>query len=806
MILNSIIIENIRSYMREEVIFPQGITLFGGDIGSGKSSILMAIEFALFGLGSQKAGGLLAKKADTGYVILEFTVDGQKYEIKRALKRKNAGINQDPKESWIKIDEEKLPLSPSELKHKVLQILKFNEPGDPKAESKIFRYAVYTPQEAMKEVLSDHKKRLETIRKAFKIEEYSVAKSNAIEVIKEIKFRIRLFQDRFKDIPKLKEEIKNSNRKILESDQRIEQLSKSIGIEKNNEQEIIVRIKKLQEKNNEQIEIKIKKDNLEQRINSDKNQKRSDQADLDKFKLELDENQERLEKFEKIKQPETKLSIIDIESEINKFQKLNDDLIRLKANKDSLSKRITELKGLLEEKINEDPINLKKRLEGLEKEKETSVEKIEEIIEIINKNNINKAEKNTQKQGLEKEIAEFTKLGNVCPTCKQEITEKHQHNLVIGKQEKVDSLEKELKEITDLFFESDSKLKEEQKERDSYQKEINKIQDILPRISEHTEKSSKLREIDILIKENMESKDEKYGQEPTEYLLKLKDELMEYENATEQIKYIIESKQKKEEQITEKLTNIQKLDERTSQQESELDKTRSKVDSFEDIGGQISELDIKQEKYRETITKISTDIAVSKNDKNNEQERVSQNNTKITESEKWEKKFNIFSQFKEWLEDFFIPTVTEIEKQVMLATLQSFNETYMRWYSILIEDSTKESRINENFTPVINQDGFDQEIEFLSGGEKTSIALAYRLTLNSLMRKEVNVMKSNLLILDEPTDGFSKNQLGKIREVLDELKSEQIILVSHEEQLEAHVDNVFKVSKENGLSKITKTS
>lgn len=806
MILNSIIIENIRSYMHEEIVFPQGITLFEGDIGSGKSSILMAIEFALFGLGSQKAEGLLAKKEDTGHVILGFTVDEKKYEIKRTLKRNDSGINQDPANSWIKIDNEKLPLSPSELKQIVLQILRFNEPGDPRAESKIFRYAVYTPQEAMKEVLSDFTKRLETIRKAFKIEKYGIAKSNAKEVINEIKSRTRLFQDRFKDIPKLKEEIENSSRKILESNQRIEQLSKSIETEKNNEQEIIVRIKELQEKNNEQIEIKIKKDNLEQKINSDKNQKRLDQEDLDKFKLELDENQERLEKFEKIKQPETKLSVTDIKSEINKFQKLNDDLIRLKANKDSLSKRITELKGLLEEKINEDPINLKKRLEGLEKEKETSVEKIEEIRERINKNNIGKAEKNTQKQGLEKEIAEFTKLGNACPTCKQEITEKHQHNLVIGKQEKVESLEKELKDNTDSFFESDSKLKEEQKKRDSYQKEINEIQDILPRISEHTEKSSKLCEIDILIKENMESKDEKYGQEPTEYLLKLKDELIKYENAAEQIKHIIESKQKREEQITEKRTNIQKLDERTSQQESELDKTRSKVDSFEDIGGQISELDIKQEKYRETITKISTDIAVSKNDKNNEQERVSQNNTKITESEKWEKKFNIFSQYKEWLEDFFIPTVTEIEKQVMLATLQSFNETYMRWYSILIEDSTKESRINENFTPVINQDGFDQEIEFLSGGEKTSIALAYRLTLNSLMRKEVNVMKSNLLILDEPTDGFSKNQLGKIREVLDELKSEQIILVSHEEQLEAHVDNVFKVSKENGLSKITKTS
>jgi exonuclease SbcC len=72
------------------------------------------------------------------------------------------------------------------------------------------------------------------------------------------------------------------------------------------------------------------------------------------------------------------------------------------------------------------------------------------------------------------------------------------------------------------------------------------------------------------------------------------------------------------------------------------------------------------------------------------------------------------------------------------------------------------------------------------------------------MRKESESMKSNLLILDEPTDGFSKNQLSKIRELLDELKSEQIILVSHEKELETHVDNIFNISKQDGVSKVSR--
>ena len=62
MILESIELKNIRSYHDQEIEFPKGITLFEGDIGSGKSSILMAIEFAFFGTGSQKGDILLSKK------------------------------------------------------------------------------------------------------------------------------------------------------------------------------------------------------------------------------------------------------------------------------------------------------------------------------------------------------------------------------------------------------------------------------------------------------------------------------------------------------------------------------------------------------------------------------------------------------------------------------------------------------------------------------------------------------------------------------------------------------------------------
>ena len=49
MIIKSVGLENIRSYSNEKIELSSGSVMLSGDIGSGKSSILLAIEFALFG-------------------------------------------------------------------------------------------------------------------------------------------------------------------------------------------------------------------------------------------------------------------------------------------------------------------------------------------------------------------------------------------------------------------------------------------------------------------------------------------------------------------------------------------------------------------------------------------------------------------------------------------------------------------------------------------------------------------------------------------------------------------------------------
>src|ERR1041385_7506772 len=125
MLLKSIELENIRSYKdRSLIAFPNGRTLFQGDIGSGKSTILSAIEFALFGLGDIDANYLLRIGESKGSVLLEFESSGKTYDVFRSLLRKGNKISQE--EGSLYENGVKNSYSVSELKSRILEIIGIN--------------------------------------------------------------------------------------------------------------------------------------------------------------------------------------------------------------------------------------------------------------------------------------------------------------------------------------------------------------------------------------------------------------------------------------------------------------------------------------------------------------------------------------------------------------------------------------------------------------------------------------------------------------------------------------------------------
>ncbi|MFP4656870.1 MAG: AAA family ATPase, partial [Candidatus Woesearchaeota archaeon] len=194
---------NIRSYTNEKIDFPEGSVLLSGDIGSGKSTILLAIEFALFGIkrGEFSGSSILRNGADEGLVELKFILDGEKeVVVQRKLKRTQKSVKQES--GFVMINRQKLEGTPVELKSRILEMLGYPTSLISKGRDMIYRYTVYTPQADMNRILfSDNEERLDTLRRVFNIDRYKRVRENLQLVIRNMKGKIANMEGRIQDLP-----------------------------------------------------------------------------------------------------------------------------------------------------------------------------------------------------------------------------------------------------------------------------------------------------------------------------------------------------------------------------------------------------------------------------------------------------------------------------------------------------------------------------------------------------------------------------------------------------------------------------
>ena len=74
------------------------------------------------------------------------------------------------------------------------------------------------------------------------------------------------------------------------------------------------------------------------------------------------------------------------------------------------------------------------------------------------------------------------------------------------------------------------------------------------------------------------------------------------------------------------------------------------------------------------------------------------------------------------------------------------------------------------------------------------------MTLSPIIFQNFLIKTKDLIILDEPTYGFSRDQLKNVRNVFQYLNASQIIVVSHEPEVEGFVDYVIHIEKKNNVS------
>ena len=177
MIIKQLELTNIRSHESTKIEFAEGKTLVRGDIGSGKSSIMMSIEAALFG-GTKR---MIRKGKDKGIISLTFEVKDENNSIKKYTITRNLKTT-GQKPGVIKYHDEKKQkeFTALELSIEISRILNINQT---KKAQEIFNYFVLAKQGELKALLggnkSDLKERTDTLMIAFDMEAYKFAVDNA---------------------------------------------------------------------------------------------------------------------------------------------------------------------------------------------------------------------------------------------------------------------------------------------------------------------------------------------------------------------------------------------------------------------------------------------------------------------------------------------------------------------------------------------------------------------------------------------------------------------------------------------------
>ncbi len=221
-------LKNWKSHLDSELSFSKGVNGLIGIMGSGKTSVMQAIAFALFGTFSGISSRRLAlddlimkkpQEKDLALIELEFVLDGKKYEVKRTIEKGKGTVS-----SEIREEGELLEVNPQGVTREVTRILQMDYD--------LFQRAVYSEQNALDYFLQIPKgKRMQQIDSMLKLDRYEKVRESAVKIKNNIS---NLRQQRLRDIEGMKE--RRFEERIKDFENELEKREKEKGnIEKDSE-------------------------------------------------------------------------------------------------------------------------------------------------------------------------------------------------------------------------------------------------------------------------------------------------------------------------------------------------------------------------------------------------------------------------------------------------------------------------------------------------------------------------------------------------------------------------------------------
>ncbi len=816
MIIKRVKLQNIRSYTSLDLALPEGITLLWGDIGSGKSTVLHAIEFALFGVMREVSGSsLLRKGKKQGSVELTFNIDGKDIVIKRTLKQTKDAVAQDA--GFLLIDGTKYDLTATELKSRILDMIGYPMEFATKSKYHLYRYTVYTPQEQMKRILQeDAEARLDTLRKVFNVDKYKRIAGNAEIIAKELRDNVRVKKSMLMDSAALEKECKQYQTKYAAAvlqQQQCEKESLRIATfvtacrQKAAEQE---------QQLNTLRELMLEHRSLDAQLEEKKKLEQQSRKQLDILLPQLKGTKEQVAA---LKGAEKHPDVAAIEKSV-------------KETEASLTYHITQC-AMLQERVTQfqrEKAELEKTLAGKEKLGSDLLRKRTEHAAAIAAATGSEACKKAMEETARKvqdlkirigeqqmlitrseALMEKVRTMDVCPTCMQEVDAEHKSHIQAAEDAAVQKAKKLLMDCTencrqleqqhaalvvqherlqDMKMQAE-KLGAEIAHLGKLQEEIGQQKLFLETIEKKF--AATQQSLDVLQQRDTKAIEQQIAAsrallQQIHNAMHLMQLMQEREQHAAQLEIMLATLVHDQGELSKRTAELTEKLKGTEKTEKQWQETRAELEAL-------------QQKEKHCLV----ELAETRKEGEALMDRINDLMKKIEQQQQMKQQIEQVTGKEQWLSMFFVPLLGTMEKQVLFKIHQEFSVFFEQWFNVLIEDGNISVRLDDAFTPIIMQNGYETEMESLSGGEKTALALAYRLALNKVINALIADIKTkDLIILDEPTDGFSAEQLDKMHDVLVQLGMKQVIIVSHEAKMEAFANHVLQVQKHEHVSTIEK--
>lgn len=789
MIFKKLTLKNFKSHINTEVEFNKGTTIILGDNGAGKSSIFEGINFALYKKYNTKSlNDLINTQANSMTVTLSFIVGNQEYKVKRTRSQKKSTA-----ELFVLKDNDyhNVVSGDKEVNNHIEELLEID--------ADLFLNAIYIRQGEIDSLVtqkaSDRKKniskllRLDNLETAYKdvanvISTYEVKRlqiNNSINdnisddkesLIEEKKVLEKDFQDNKKKLSLLEEKIKDIKSKVDEENVRSVQFHKL-----HSEQQRLIGEIDLLSEDVEDIEKQI--------------------ANIQKYQDFIDENQgldTQIEQYaELVELLTSRKQIVDncYTNSINLEEALTNIFFLNKIGEVYQINDIVSLDSYDLEKWNQLQDIVKKDYEQTKQAKEQTDKQITDLLSKISVINASIANYQTMIESLES-------IRGVCPTCQSEIDDNRKqilidnyNVLIVEDSEKLEKRNKELGVLQD----EQNQLNEMLSDKSDFISQIDKSfvsKDVIDKLQDEVS-VDKIEIAKIDGRSQVLAKALGFGNNYLEHGYDINsnyNNLLSKQKDYQQAELVIQNQK----DIRDKYDTLQK---QHLKKTNSLDEINQKIIDIDFDSDSLQKHQTEQSQLYNQYYPLVKTVSQLENDVKYKESQIKTIDEKIKQNQLNKKQVNKLDSFIKFLKDIReIYSKDGLQKDIRLAFRPQIEKYTQDFFSKFDFDYSGLALSEDYDINIIGPSG-ESDISMASGGEKIAIALSLRLGIASAIT--ANVIET--ILLDEPTtylDGFRKQEFVNVIQSISLVP--QMIIITHDAELENAATNVITVEKKNGQS------